>query len=279
MKLLTLNTHRLVEDNYPQKLNDFVNAIALEQPEIIALQEVNQTIDGTAVSHEPAGYFPCAEGIVIREDNHVYNVVRMLRERGINYHWTWLPIKKGYGCFDEGLALMSRSPILETEIVTVSGIDDRSNWKTRKLLGIRTQALSDEWFFSVHYGWWSDTEEPFREQWIRTAVHMTKYDFVWLMGDFNAPADVRGEGYDLIKRSYWQDTYDLAENKDSGVTVGRAIDGWRDNLGGATGMRIDQIWCNTNAVVTDSRVIFNGAVHPVVSDHFGVMINYERSIV
>lgn len=275
MKLLTLNTHSLVEENYPQKLEGFVETVATLKPHIIALQEVNQSISASPVE-APQYYHPCCENVVIGSNNYVYRAAQMLREKGVVYHWTWLPIKKGYGRYDEGIALMSLSPILETDILTVSGADDYENWKTRKLLGIRTAELPDEWFFSVHYGRWGDTDEPFRHQWIRTAEHMTRYDCVWLMGDFNAPAEIRGESYDLIKRSYWHDSYELAQLKDNGETVSGAIDGWSD---AGCGMRIDQIWCNKQVVITSSEVVMNGEKHPVVSDHYGVMVCYERSIV
>lgn len=49
----------------------------------------------------------------------------------------------------------------------------------------------------------------------------------FLLGDFNSEADVRGEGYDLVLRSGWQDTYRLAQERDEGYTVVQAIDGWR----------------------------------------------------
>ena len=42
MKILTLNTHSLQEENYEQKLNWFVEGILKERPDIIAMQEVNQ---------------------------------------------------------------------------------------------------------------------------------------------------------------------------------------------------------------------------------------------
>ena len=44
MKLLTLNTHSLIEPDYEAKREIFVNFIAAEQPEVFALQEVNQTV-------------------------------------------------------------------------------------------------------------------------------------------------------------------------------------------------------------------------------------------
>ncbi len=281
MKLLTLNAHSLAEENYPQKLMEFISAVLTERPEVIALQEVNQSLSEAAALRSMNGYVPCGDGIVIRRDNHVYKAAEMLRERGLGYFWTWLPIKKGYDRFDEGIAVMSLSPILETDTLTVSSSDDYESWKTRKILGIRTESLPDEWFYSVHFGRWDDPDEPFRCQWRRTAthVHTGRLDCAWLMGDFNAPAEVRGESYDMIKNSYWQDTFELAQTKSGAATVSGSIDGWHDIPTEENGMRIDQIWCSKKAVITSSETVFNGGRYPVISDHFGVMVNYERSII
>ena len=277
MKLLTLNTHSLVEDNYSKKLDAFVSAIAEQRPDIIALQEVNQTIAETQADVISEGYVPCDENIVIRKDNHVYKAAELLENAGVKYYWTWLPLKKGYGKYDEGIALMSRSRIIETDVVRISETDDYNNWKTRKIIGIRTEAAPDEWFFSVHYGWWDDLDEPFQNQWQKTAEYMKKYSRVWLMGDFNSPAEVRNEGYDMINDGGWYDSYTLARTRDNGITVGKVIDGWRDKVSGTDGMRIDQIWCSQKAEIASSEVIFNGANKPVVSDHYGVVAEYERS--
>ena len=277
MKLLTLNTHSLVEDNYSTKLDAFVSAIAEQRPDIIALQEVNQTIAETQADVISEGYVPCVENIVIRKDNHVYKAAELLEGAGVKYYWTWLPLKKGYDKYDEGIALMSRSRIIETDVVRISETDDYNNWKTRKIIGIRTEAAPDEWFFSVHYGWWDDLDEPFQNQWQKTAEYMKKYSRVWLMGDFNSPAEVRNEGYDIINSGGWYDSYTLARTRDNGITVGKVIDGWRDKVSGTDGMRIDQIWCSQKAEIASSEVIFNGANKPVVSDHYGVVAEYERS--
>ena len=277
MKLLTLNTHSLVEDNYSTKLDAFVSAIAEQRPDIIALQEVNQTIAETQADVISEGYVPCVENIVIRKDNHVYKAAELLENAGVKYYWTWLPLKKGYDKYDEGISLMSRSRIIETDVVKISETDDYNNWKTRKIIGIRTEAAPDEWFFSVHYGWWDDLDEPFQNQWQKTVEYMKKYSRVWLMGDFNSPAEVRNEGYDIINSSGWYDSYTRAKTRDNGITVGKVIDGWRDKVSGTDGMRIDQIWCSQKAEIASSEVIFNGANKPVVSDHYGVVAEYERS--
>ena len=51
MKLLTLNTHSLIEPDYEAKREIFVNFIAAEQPEVFALQEVNQTAAARSEEH------------------------------------------------------------------------------------------------------------------------------------------------------------------------------------------------------------------------------------
>ena len=94
----------------------------------------------------------------------------------------------------------------------------------------------------------------------------------FLLGDFNSEADVRGEGYDLVLRSGWQDTYRLAQERDEGYTVVQAIDGWRDAPDAEAKKRIDQIWCSKAVPVKSSRVVFNGLREPQVSDHAGVLI-------
>ena len=276
MRLLTLNTHSLLEENYGQKLKEFITTVARELPDVIALQEVNQIQDATAVSHNRLeGYVSCEPSATVREGNHALAVAEGLRASEIMYHWTWLPIKKGYGQYDEGVAVMSRSPIVGTDAVTVSHTADPMNWKTRKLLGIRTEAAPEDWFYSVHFGWWADADEPFAHQWRRAEAHLNGRGRVWLLGDFNNPAHLRGEGYDLISASGWRDTFAEAAVRDDGVTVARAIDGWSERAHASDGLRIDQIWCNHPRSIRSSQVIFNGKNAPVVSDHFGVMIETE----
>lgn len=266
MKLLTLNSHSHIEENYPQKLAETARWISAQRPDIIALQEVNQRIcDAQAFSQS---------GIKIRTGNHVLSLSRLLERDGLLYDWRYLPIKCGYGIYEEGVAVMSLSEIRETRAFTVSSGDDFSDFRTRKILGIKTSSRPD-WFFSVHYGWWGDSFEPFRKQWERTLSSVGGLGRVWLMGDFNSPAEVRCEGYDLVSRSGFFDTYLLATEKDGGKTVKGAIDGWRNGKEHG-GMRIDQIWVNEKMPILKSRVVFDGVNGGIVSDHYGVMIEYEE---
>ena len=285
MKILTLNTHSLQEADYRLKLNCFVDTVVRERPDVIALQEINQTMSAPEISCEKLeGMVPVpGNDIPVRWDNHAAEVARCLRKAGIACSWTWLPIKVGYGKYDEGVALFSLSgTIVQVDSFRISSCGQYHNWKTRKVLGVRIEGR-DDWFYTVHMGWWSDEEEPFLMQWGRLDSKLSEKKElapVWLLGDFNSPAQVRGEGYDYIRSSGWQDTYLLAEEKDSGITVEGTIDGWRDKLENpseVTGMRIDHIWCSRSVAILRSNVRFNGKKDLQVSDHYGVLIETNET--
>ncbi|MBQ8507840.1 MAG: endonuclease/exonuclease/phosphatase family protein [Clostridia bacterium] len=278
MKLLTLNTHSMLEENYEEKLGFFLEFILREGVDIIALQEVNQSADAR-IALDSCGMVPL-EGtdVPLREDNHALRIARMLRAAGSEASWAYLPVKRGYGRYDEGMAVMClRGGISATDRCTISGIKDYQNWRTRAVLGVRP-AGCPEWFYSVHMGWWQDEQEPFAGQWKALERHLAgkkRAGRVWLMGDFNAPAELRGQGYDLIAGSGWRDGWLLAGNRDAGCTVRGAIDGWRGLLDGvdeAQGMRIDHIWVSQAVDTARCSVVFDGRHGRVVSDHFGVML-------
>ena len=283
MKLVTINTHSLIEENYEKKLEQFVDFVCQETPDIIAMQEVNQSVSAPVWKDSLSGFSPSIDLMPpIRKDNHALQAAVQLHANRLPYYWTWLPVKLGYGKYDEGMAVFSKKPIIEVRNFYISSFQDYQYWKTRKVLGVRVEGC-DDWFYTVHMGWWDDKEDSFKEQWERFQKQLQVKELsynIWLLGDFNSPAEVRMEGYDLIKNSGFCDTYDLAKEKDSGITVEGVIDGWRDkihNINEVTGMRIDQIWCNHMPSVCSSMVIFNGQKTPIISDHYGVMIEIDES--
>ena len=94
MKILTINTHSLQEENYEQKLCWFVESILKERPDIIAMQEVNQTADAPLMAPELlAGQYPVPGALPVRQDNHAANVALRLRNAGVSCYWAWVPIK------------------------------------------------------------------------------------------------------------------------------------------------------------------------------------------
>lgn len=281
MRILTLNTHSLQEENYARKLDWFVEGILREKPDIIALQEVNQTCDAEILEPEQLeGQYPVPGCMRIRADNHAAQVALRLRRAGVECYWAWIPIKLGYGKYDEGVALLSLGrPIRCVDQFPISRINDYHNWRTRAVLGVQVEGIED-WFYTVHMGWWDDELERFLDQWkTLNCCIMSKRmcGTVWLLGDFNAPDSVHGQSYEHIVASGWVDTFKTARTADSGITVPGVIDGWREQAAAKRGgMRLDYIWCSRKKEIRSSRVVFNGTHEPVVSDHFGVMIDVKE---
>ena len=116
MKIITLNTHSLAEPEYESKLAAFAGSLVQIKPDIIALQEVNQSRSAPPAASgwlRESGYVPCcakdlntvspcASRAVIRADNHALNLALLLARAGVSYQWTWTPAKVGYGIYDEG---------------------------------------------------------------------------------------------------------------------------------------------------------------------------------
>lgn len=285
MKLITLNTHSLMEPQYEEKCAAFVQTVLEIQPDLIALQEVSQSCSQTPVAL-PERFILCgASEIPLRADNHALKIAQMLEAGGFGCYCAWLPCKIGYDRFDEGMAIFSRAPIAQAESILLSRANDYKDWKTRQALCVRLEGQPSTWYGCVHMGWWKDEQEPFAEQAERLGRFFdekdkkVKKDFsrlsgtVWLLGDFNSDASIRGEGYDWMKKAGWQDSYLLAQEKDDGITVREAIDGWKDAA--PAQRRIDQIWCRPAQRVLRSRVLWNGREEPVVSDHAGILVETE----
>ena len=278
MKILTLNTHSLQEENYSSKLEWFIEGILREKPDIIAMQEVNQsTAEDLIPKKMLEGQYPVPGCMKIRKDNHAANVAYRLRQAGIDCYWAWLPIKLGYGKYDEGVAVLSLGRKIRClDQFPISKVNDYYNWRTRAVLGVQVEGLSD-WFYTVHMGWWDDPEERFVDQWklLNCCIAAKRMcETIWLLGDFNAPDTVHGQSYEHMVASGWYDTFQQAQRRDSGITVPGAIDGWRDHRTGSRsdGMRLDYIWCSRKKDILSSRVMYNGVKEQVVSDHFGVLI-------
>lgn len=283
---MTLNSHSLEGEEEEARFQTFIQGVVRIQPDILALQEVNQTRGGRRAEEKMAAesgflscpFLPGEREIPLKEDNYGLRTAACLKAAGWPCQWTWTGAKVGYGRYDEGLAIFTRYPIREIRAFYLTKTRAYENWKTRKALGITVET---KWglqkVYCMHLGWWNDPDEPFAGQWNRLEEEISgeKEEMVWLLGDFNAPAGRPGESWEMIRSRGWQDTYELAAKKDEGVTVKGAIDGWRE--GASAAMRMDYIWCSRRVPVEKSQVVFNGkenfglpAFSPV-SDHYGVL--------
>jgi len=135
-------------------------------------------------------------------------------------------------------------------------------------LGIQ---LGEDWFYNLHTGRWDDAEAPFLAQWKRLQNTMKRGKQTWLLGDFNAPAEIRNEGYDTMLEDGWFDTRTLAKRAIGDATVSGCIDGWQDAKQ-RHAMRMDYILADRLQGIQESTVVFDGTREEVLSDHFGVMV-------
>ena len=259
MKLLTLNCHSWHEENQYDKIRHLAETIKEKDYDVIALQEVNQSMDADLLYDD------------IKKDNFGIVLLEELEKIGVaDYSLVWSFSHLVYGIYEEGVAILTKHAISEEYSFLISQSIDITYWKTRKIVGIqiyyRDMPIS---FYSCHMGWWIDEEEPFKKQADRLLQQVNKDGLSFLMGDFNNCASLTGEGYDYLTSHVLHDTYELAEQKDHGTTVEGEITGWHDNK---QDLRIDLILANAPIKVHSSQVIFNNRNKSVISDHFGVEV-------
>ena len=264
MRLLTLNTHSWREENSEHKIAHLAEVIVERDYDMIALQEVNQMTDAPLMAD---GY--------LRSNNFMLVLLEEIKKRqGPSYYSYWRSSKTLRDYHEEGSCILSKTPILEENVFTVSRLAEDDSPMKRNIVSITTEIegrLID--VYSCHLGWWHDEKEPFKDQWTALYSHIKKDRLSLLLGDFNNNANIRGEGYDMMIESGLIDTYDLAEEKDMGATVQGEIVGWAGNT---LDLRIDLILATEKLKVKRSSVIFNGNYKEVVSDHYGVEVVIEE---
>jgi maltose 6'-phosphate phosphatase len=264
MKLLTLNTHSIIDESYEFKIETLTKAIIKYAPDIIALQEVMQLIDAKKADFTPN--LKAVGEIPLKQSNFALNVLNSLKSHKLDYHGVFLGIKKAYNKYDEGLAILSSKEIKTVEITQLTPFCDYNNWKTRFALGA---FIGDYWFYSLHFNWENDNDSPFEKEWNQLVYTTKSKKNVWLMGDFNLTPN--SKGYELITKNYY-DTYHLAKEIDNGITVKGEIDGWENQN---ENKRIDYIFTSKPTEINSSKVIFNGKNEQIISDHFGILLKKE----
>ena len=280
LKLLTLNAHSLHgnESERRRRLLGLCDTLERQRPHIIALQEVNQPVDAPyADTDHTKGYYraaTCVAPVPLKKGNFVIDLVWEMARRGIPYHFTFLPIKIGYGRFDEGLAVLSVSPIRSACGFYISRCEDYDDHNTRMALLVEIKDR-DIMICNIHTSRYDHKPDPFYDQWLRLVSRLPENRSLFLMGDLNCPAEVRGEGYDRVCEAGYFDAWRMADIRvGEKETAETQIDGWKD---GASCGRIDYIFSSFYPKadkITYTRVL-DGERGERVSDHFGVMAEFE----
>lgn len=275
MKILTLNTHSWLESNQIAKLYRLAKEIINSDFEMIALQEVNQLIEAPIIPN--SSYIQSLSNKPIRKDNFAYLLIKILKQLGKNYYCIWVDSHTGFKIYEEGVALISKTPFINTQVITCRDSLNFTDVRRRSLIGGSVYYHEKEvWFYSVHFSWWQfKNEELFATEWFNFQKQgkISKNDFSIIMGDFNNDASIKHEGYELIQStSALYDSFYQAQEKIGEYSVTKKIDGWENNK---NELRIDYIFTTQPLKIKTYKILFNGQTQPTISDHYGISIDME----
>lgn len=264
MKVMTLNTHSYIEENPLSKLEKIATYISEQNPDVVALQEVNQLITSNEITPS-SNFCPLPKQHPIHEDNFAYLLVNKLKEHGLHYYWSYSYAHIGYDKYQEGLALLSKDKLVSFDVETSKA--EHVGKLTRKVLVGQTDYGT---FVCGHYSW--QGADGFDYEWNKTKeVLINQKQPLVIMGDFNNPPE--NSAHQLIKDSKLGlvDSFLVAKQKIGEQTVIEPIDGWRENK---DKLRIDYIYLSSDREVIKYQVIFDGQHGPIVSDHFGILVEF-----
>ncbi len=262
MKILTLNVHAWIEENQLEKIDILARTIAEKQYDVIALQEVNQIMSEKIVYAD------------IKEDNYGWVLLNKIAEyTDTEYYYHWSNSHIGYGKYDEGIGILTKHKLVNTDDFYCTYSQSVRSISSRKIISAEINYNGENVeFYSCHMNLPNCETEKMSDN-LKTILNRNpKKILKILMGDFNTDAINNKIDYDIILSEGLYDTYNMAEKKDDGITVNKNIDGWKDSK---NEMRIDYVFANKEIKVKESKVIFNGENYPIVSDHYGIEVEID----
>jgi len=272
---LTLNLHTYQEEDQLQKLNMIIDVIGSMDVDFISFQECAQHKSAKLINEN------------IREDNMAYLIIAGLQKKyGKSYDFIWDWSHYGWNVWEEGVAVLSKYPIIAQEARYVSSATSKNNIEARKVIYGASQLPngSNINLFSAHLHWRKSLTDQEQNNQIRNLQAMvdeksTSGTYSFVSGDFNGNPTSNSpwsEGYlTMVDNGSYIDTY-LEANADANNKP--AMSKHYTVLGDFPG-RIDYIFMKTNPdfTVIDSQIIFKPSVVGVVSDHYGVITKVKQN--
>ena len=213
----------------------WLEANQAEKIEILAETIVEKGYDIIALQEVNQLMSAPAISPTLKQDNYGVILLNKINQRVVQkYSLFWSNSHIGYDKYDEGIAFLTRLPVYDVDAFYCSQHQRLDSILSRKIIGLTVE---------------------YQGQLIECySCHI------------NLP---NCDGENQLDNGLF-DTFEMAEQKDSGITVEKAIDGWK---GHSQEKRLDYIFLNQAKRVLSSQVIFNGKNKPIVSDHFGVEVD------
>ncbi|KQB87454.1 endonuclease/exonuclease/phosphatase family protein [Corynebacterium lowii] len=283
MKFLSLNAHSWCEADQPAKIMDTARLIVAEGIDVVALQEANQ-LQESVPWRSPRFRGPST--LEIGADNYAQALAEACAHLGEEYACYWVEAHQGFGKYDEGVGLLVRTSgsglanarLADAPTVTEVAIlvlAEHPYEDVRRRVALAAKVDPWGWVISGHFSWWrARGEELFAGEWGVVDSFAAEHagERICVLGDLNSPCTVEGEGYSLVRAGGWIDTRDEALLVEGHDTMGGKIAGWE---GCEQGARIDYALVNTPVRVDSHRVVFDGKNTPVVSDHYGIVVELD----
>ena len=268
--ILTINLHTYQENAQEEKFKMLTDFIGQMDVDFIALQECAQHKSSVIVNG------------IIREDNMALIITNKLKESyNTNYNLTWEWAHYGWDVWEEGVAILSKHELLETEDRFISSNTTATNITSRKVIYGSYQIPQGRInLFSAHTHWrLSETDEEQTNQMKnikqmvdeKETLNSTLVSFV--CGDINSNPTSEypwSEGYNtmMLNNEYldsFLEIYSDANNKPAQSIY--------STIGGDFPGRIDYIFMRENSHfrIMDSQIIFTSDVLGKISDHNAVI--------
>ena len=261
LKVMILNLHCYQEDNQDHKFSQIAKAINELDTDIICLQEVAE------LWNEGNGDW----------NTNSANIINNLLKHPFHLYTDWS--HKGFDKYREGVAILSRYPLIKQDSRYVSNSQSADSIHSRKVVmaQVHVPYLGLINFFSAHLSWWDDGfAEQFKTLGNWAADNQTDdITGTMLCGDFNITAGT--EGYTLVVSAHeYEDQFLAINDHDAFEKIFKVNDPhWQDYL--ADDYRIDYIFMNkaSDLQITSGKVLFTEQDYGRVSDHCGYFMTFE----
>ncbi len=261
LRVLTLNLHCYQEADQETKFDRITRAIQELGIDIVCLQEVGENWNGGQGDW----------------DSNAAKVLKDRLKERFHIHTDWA--HQGFSNYREGVAILSRFPVLSKDAGYVSKSHDIYDINARKAVFLQLDVpfLGRLNVFSTHLSWMSG---GFNEQFecLRSWAHHRHHENVaatLVCGDFNAKAGSSGYSQIVLSNEF-EDMYleASAPSVFEGVFRHR-YDGWEHSL--ASDHRIDYIFKRRGSRLKPAaaRELFTDSDYGRVSDHTGYLVEFE----